>query len=87
VHSMVKDYVSPIAGLVLIGFSIYILLWSLDLMIRRDVPSSLLAVLIGFVALTGGVSLIRTWSLERAASRTGGEGGEGSVGGSNNSSH
>ncbi|MNO03788.1 hypothetical protein D3C81_2245960 [compost metagenome] len=49
----------------MIGFSIYVFLWSLQLMIYRDVPSSLLAALIGFVALSGGVSLIRTWSLAR----------------------
>ncbi|ABN69554.1 hypothetical protein Smar_0443 [Staphylothermus marinus F1] len=60
-----RDIVVAIAGFVLIGFSIYVFLWSLQLMIYRDVPSSLLAALIGFVALSGGVSLIRTWSLAR----------------------
>ncbi len=83
---MVKDYISPIAGLVLIGFSIYIFLSALQLMINRDVPSSLLAVLIGFVSLTGGVSLIRTWSLTRTAVKIEKE-EKGSVGGSNSSSH
>ncbi len=62
---MFRDYVSPLTGIVLIGFSIYIFLWSLQLMINRDVPSSLLAALIGFVSLTGGIALIRTWSLSR----------------------
>ena len=81
---MMKDYISPIAGLALIGFSMYIFLWALNLMINRDVPSSLLAVLIGFVSLTGGVSLIRTWSLARAAMKSE---EKGSVGGSKSSSH
>ncbi|ADI31494.1 hypothetical protein [Staphylothermus hellenicus] len=60
-----RDIVAAIAGFVLIGFSMYVFLISLQLMINRDVPSSLLAALIGFVALSGGVSLIRTWSLAR----------------------
>lgn len=64
---MVKDYISPIAGFILLGFSIYIFLSAIQLMMNRDVPSSLLAVLIGFVCLTGGVSLIRTWTLTRTA--------------------
>jgi len=80
---MAKDYVSPAAGLILIGFSIYIFMHALQLMIERDVPSSLLAVLIGFVALSGGVSLIRTWSLARVASRVE---EERSAGGSSSSS-
>lgn len=67
---MGKDVVSPIIGSLLIGFSIYIFLWAVQLMIMRDVPSSLLATLIGFVSLTGGVSLIRTWSLTRYASES-----------------
>jgi len=66
---MARDIISPIAGFILIGFSIYIFLWALQLMIIRDIPSSLLATLIGFVSLTGGVSLIRTWSLVRYATR------------------
>ncbi len=68
-----REYVSPIAGLILIGFSIYIFLWALQLMIMRDIPSSLLATLIGFVALSGGVTMIRTWSLARYASKALGE--------------
>ncbi len=64
-----KEYVTPIAGLILIGFSIYIFLWALQLMVSRDVPSSLLATLIGFVSLSGGVTMIRTWSLARYASK------------------
>lgn len=67
--AMARDIISPIAGFILIGFSIYIFLWALQLMIIRDIPSSLLATLIGFVSLTGGVSLIRTWSLVRYATR------------------
>ena len=82
---MLRDYISPVAGLVLIGFSMYIFLWALQLMVNRDVPSSLLAVLIGFVTLTGGVSLIRTWSLSRTALKI--EEERRSVGGSNSSSH
>lgn len=31
----------------------------------QDVASSLLATLIGFVTMSGGVTLIRTWSLSR----------------------
>jgi divalent metal cation (Fe/Co/Zn/Cd) transporter len=61
----IRDLVAPIIGFILIGFSIYIFLWALQLMIYRDVPSSLLATLIGFASLGGGVSLIRTWSLGR----------------------
>lgn len=64
-----REYVTPIAGLILIGFSIYIFLWALQLMVSRDVPSSLLATLIGFVSLSGGVTMIRTWSLARYASK------------------
>ncbi len=64
-----KEYVTPIAGLILVGFSIYIFLWALQLMVSRDVPSSLLATLIGFVSLSGGVTMIRTWSLARYASK------------------
>ena len=60
-----RDIVAPIIGLILIGFSIYVFLWSLQLMIYRDVPSSLLGALIGFVSLSAGVSLVRTWSLGR----------------------
>ncbi len=64
-----KEYVTPIAGFILIGFSIYIFLWALQLMIMRDIPSSLLATLIGFVSLSGGVTMIRTWSLARYAGK------------------
>ncbi len=67
------DLVAPVTGLILIGFSIYIFLWSLQLMVNRDVPSSLLAALIGFVSLSGGVTMIRTWSLSRYASPKEGE--------------
>ncbi len=63
------DLVAPITGLILIGFSIYVFLWSLQLMVMRDVPSSLLATLIGFVSLSGGVTMIRSWTLTRYASR------------------
>ncbi|WFO74510.1 hypothetical protein J4526_05330 [Desulfurococcaceae archaeon MEX13E-LK6-19] len=60
------DYVSPIAGLVLILFSLYMFYLGLGLMqSAQDVASSLLATLIGFVTMSGGVTLIRTWSLSR----------------------
>jgi len=81
---MARDYFSPVAGLILIGFSIYVFLHALQLMIARDVPSSLLATLIGFVSLSGGVSLIRTWSLARVASKAS---EERSAGGSQSSPH
>jgi hypothetical protein len=64
-----RDVIVPVTGLILIGFSIYLFMESLDLMVIRDVPSSLLAALIGFVSLSGGVSMIRTWSLSRIASK------------------
>ncbi|MET1160872.1 MAG: hypothetical protein ABWW65_07920 [Thermoprotei archaeon] len=70
-----RDIVALITGLLLVGFSIYIFLWSLQLMVNRDVPSSLLAVLIGFVSLTSGVSLIRTWILAKHAKREESAGG------------
>ncbi|MCD6301111.1 MAG: hypothetical protein J7L82_03470 [Staphylothermus sp.] len=60
-----RDILAPVIGLILVGFSIYVFLWSLQLMIYRDVPSSLLGALIGFVSLSAGESLIRTWSLGR----------------------
>ncbi len=61
----VRDVVTPIIGFILVGFSIYVFLSALRLMIIRDVPSSLLATLIGFVSLSGGITMIRTWSLTR----------------------
>ncbi len=60
-----RDVVTPIIGFILVGFSIYVFLSALRLMIIRDVPSSLLATLIGFVSLSGGITMIRTWSLTR----------------------
>lgn len=61
------DYVSPIAGFILILFSLYMFYLGLTLMQNvQDVASSLLATLIGFVTMSGGVTLIRTWSLSRA---------------------
>ena len=62
------DPVSPVAGLLLLGFSIYLFITSIQLMQVKDVATSLLAALIGFVSLSGGVTLIRTWSLARAYS-------------------
>ncbi len=62
------DYISPIAGLVLLVFSLYLFMESIRLMSGeyRDVATSLLAALIGFVSLSGAITLIRTWSLARA---------------------
>ncbi len=60
-----RDVVTPIIGFILVGFSIYVFLSAIRLMIIRDVPSSLLATLIGFVSLSGGITMIRTWSLTR----------------------
>jgi len=80
-----KDYVSPVAGIVLLLFSLYMFYEGIALMVVRDVASSLLATLIGFVSLSGGITLIRTWSLSRAYS--GGEKhGEESTGSSGGSS-
>ncbi len=60
-----RDVVTPIIGFILVGFSIYVFISAIRLMIIRDVPSSLLATLIGFVSLSGGITMIRTWSLTR----------------------
>ncbi len=58
---MVKDYITPIAGLILLFFSLYMFYNGIVLIsYYRDVASSLLAILIGFVTLSGGVTLIRT---------------------------
>jgi len=67
---LAKDYVSPVIGLLLVCFSIYIFLQAIQLMISRDIPSSLLSTLIGFVALTGGLTLIRTWILARVVDKS-----------------
>ncbi len=62
---LVKDYISPAIGIVLIGFSLYMFYTGIALMMIRDVASSLLAILIGFVTLSGGITLIRTWAIAR----------------------
>lgn len=65
----VRDYITPTCGLILILFSIYMFHNGIELMnIYRDVASSLLSILIGFVTLSGGVTLVRTWSLARVYS-------------------
>ncbi|GEM_PF-3280400 len=75
---MVKDYITPIAGLILLFFSLYMFYNGIVLIsYYRDVASSLLAILIGFVTLSGGVTLIRTWSLARVYGVEKGSGGEG----------
>ncbi len=62
---MVKDYITPAVGIVLVGFSLYMFYSGIGLMVVRDVASSLLAILIGFVTLSGGITLLRTWAIAR----------------------
>jgi len=62
---LAKDYVTPVVGVVLIGFSLYMFYSGIGLMVVRDVASSLLAILIGFVTLSGGITLLRTWAIAR----------------------
>ncbi len=62
---MEKDFISPIAGLILLFFSLYMFYNGIVLMSVGDVATSLLSILVGFVTLSGGVTLIRTWSLTR----------------------
>ena len=64
----VRDYVTPVAGLILVLFSLYMLYRGVELMREQDVASSLLATLIGFLSLSGGVTLLRTWAITRAYS-------------------
>ncbi|MCD6324600.1 MAG: hypothetical protein J7L55_05800 [Desulfurococcales archaeon] len=61
-----KDYLTPAVGVALIAFSLYVFYVGIALMMGRDVPSSLLSVLIGFTTLGGGVTLLRAWALSRA---------------------
>ncbi len=61
-----RDYLTPSVGVVLVGFSLYVFYVGIALMMERDVPSSLLSVLIGFTTLGGGVTLLRAWALSRA---------------------
>ena len=64
-----RDYITPVSGLILLFFSLYMFYNGIVLMsLYRDVASSLLSILIGFVTLSGGVTLIRTWSLTRVYS-------------------
>ena len=63
---MFKDYISPTLATVLIAFSLYFFYVGIALMMAKDVASSLLAVLIGFVTLGGGLTLLRAWVLARA---------------------
>ena len=71
---MLKDYVSPAIATVLIAFSLYFFYVGVALMMAKDVASSLLAVLIGFATLGGGITLLRTWALARvSAFKEGGE--------------
>ncbi len=63
---MLRDYISPALATVLIAFSLYFFYVGIALMMAKDVASSLLAVLIGFVTLGGGITLLRSWTLARA---------------------
>lgn len=72
-----RDYITPTCGLILLLFSLYMFYNGIALMnIYRDVASSLLSILIGFVTLSGGVTLIRTWSLARVYGSEKGSSGE-----------
>ncbi len=62
---MVKDYVTPIVSIVLVCFSLYMFYTGIGLMMLRDVAPSLLSILIGFVTLSGGITLLRTWAIAR----------------------
>lgn len=63
---MLRDYVSPALATALIAFSLYFFYVGIALMMAKDVASSLLAVLVGFVTLGGGITLLRSWTLARA---------------------
>jgi len=63
---LIKEYISPAIATVLIAFSLYLFYVGIALMMAKDVASSLLAVLIGFVTLGGGITLLRAWTLARA---------------------
>lgn len=63
--------IALIAGLVLIGVSIYFFLLSVSLMMPGvyAIASGLAAIVIGFISLGAGVSLIRSYLIVRAAEK------------------
>ena len=63
--------IALIAGLALIGVSIYFFLLSVSLMMPGvyAIASGLAAIVIGFISLGAGVSLIRSYLIVRAAEK------------------
>jgi membrane protein implicated in regulation of membrane protease activity len=65
--------VALVTGLVLIGISIYFFLLSVSLMMPGvyAIASGLAAIIIGFISLGAGVSLIKSYLIVRAAEKVG----------------
>jgi|Deesub1362B_J571_1020462.scaffolds.fasta_scaffold00005_102 membrane protein implicated in regulation of membrane protease activity len=65
--------IALVTGLVLIGISIYFFLLSVSLMMPGvyAIASGLAAIIIGFISLGAGVSLIKSYLIVRAAEKVG----------------
>ncbi len=65
----IPSVIAAVVGLILLFVSIYFFVVSLNLMIRYDVTSSLLAALIGFTTLSASVTMLKSWILARTTGR------------------
>ncbi|MCE4614586.1 MAG: hypothetical protein F7B60_03565 [Desulfurococcales archaeon] len=68
---MIKEGILATISVFLLGSSIYFFLLSINLAVSQppNITASLLAALIGFSVLSAGVTILKSWTVARAAEK------------------
>ncbi len=71
-ETTIRGIILAASGIGLLIVSIYFFITSISLLTtpQQNVTASLLAALIGFSLMSGGVTLLRSWAIARVAEKT-----------------